>query len=70
VVANNAGSLATRLSVDAYVATFSVSPRVPNFSDDAAANAAVLTPLAGMMYFDTTLSKGKMYNGTAWQQLF
>jgi hypothetical protein len=70
VVANNAGSLSTRLSVDAYVATFNVAPRVPNFSDDTAANAAVLTPLAGMMYFDTTLSKGKMYDGAAWQQLF
>jgi hypothetical protein len=70
VVANNAGSLSTRLSVDAYVATFNVAPRVPNFSDDAAANAAVLAPLAGMMYFDTTLSKGKMYDGATWQQLF
>ena len=70
VVANNAGSLATRLSVDAYVATFSVAPRIPNFSNDAAANAAVLAPLAGMMYFDTTLSKGKMYDGATWQILF
>ena len=69
VVANNTGTLATRLSVDAYVATFNVAPRVPNFSDDAAANTAVLTPLRGMMYFDTTLGKGKMYDGATWQAL-
>ncbi len=70
VIANNSGALATRVSIDAFKATFNVAPRVPNYANDAAANTAVGTPQAGMMYFDTTLSKGKMYDGTTWQTLF
>ena len=70
IAANNSGVLATRVSFDAFKATFNVAPRVPNYAGDTAANTAVGTPQAGMMYFDTVTSKGKMYDGTAWQQLF
>jgi hypothetical protein len=70
IAANNSGTLATRVSFDAFKATFNVAPRVPNYAGDAAANTAVGTPQAGMMYFDTVTSKGKMYDGTTWQQLF
>lgn len=41
-------------------------PRLPNYTNDAAVNAVVGTALVGQMYFDTTLSKAKVYNGTAW----
>lgn len=70
IAANNSGVLATRVSFDAFKATFNVAPRVPNYAGDAAANTAVGTPQAGMMYFDTVTSKGKMYDGTTWQLLF
>ena len=41
-------------------------PRLPCYSNDTAANTAVGTPLKGHMYFDYTLNKAKVYNGTAW----
>jgi hypothetical protein len=70
IAANNSGTLATRVSFDAFKATFNVAPMVPNYAGDTAANTAVGTPQAGMMYFDTVTSKGKMYDGAAWQDLF
>jgi len=70
VVANNSGTLATRVSMDAFKVVFNVVPRVPSYATDAAANTAVGTPAAGMIYFDTTLNKGKMYDGTSWNELF
>ena len=41
-------------------------PRLPNYTNDAAVNAVVGTALVGQMYFDTTLSKAKVYDGTVW----
>lgn len=70
VVSNNSGTLATRVSLDAFKILFNVVPRVPSYATDAAANSAVGTPVAGMIYFDSTLNKGKMYDGTTWQTLF
>jgi hypothetical protein len=70
IAANNSGVLATRVSFDAFKATFNVAPRVPNYAGDTEANTAVGTPEAGMMYFDTLTNKGKMYDGTAWRELF
>ena len=41
-------------------------PRLPNYTNDAAVNAVVDTALKGQMYFDSTLNKAKVYDGTAW----
>jgi len=44
-------------------------PKLPHFTNDAAVNTFVGTAIAGQMYYDTTLNKAKVYNGTAWQAM-
>jgi len=44
-------------------------PKLPNYTNDAAVNAVVVTAEKGQMYFDTTLNKAKVYNGSAWQAM-
>ena len=41
-------------------------PRLPNYANDTAVNTVVGTALKGQMYFDSTLNKAKVYDGTTW----
>ena len=42
-------------------------PRLPNYPNDASASAAAGTPQVGMMFYDTSVSKAKVYAAGAWQ---
>ena len=44
-------------------------PRMPNYSNDTAANTAVGTPLKGHMYYNTTDDKVYVYTGSSWQAM-
>ena len=44
-------------------------PRMPNYSNDTAANTAVGTPLKGHMYYNTTDDKVHVYTGSSWHAM-
>jgi len=45
---------------------FNVIPILPSFSNSTDAETSVGTPLAGMMYFDSSSNQFKGYNGSGW----
>jgi hypothetical protein len=44
-------------------------PRLPNYANDTAANAAAGTPLKGMQYYNTTTDKAMVYTASGWQAM-
>ena len=50
-------------------ASFTGPVKLPVFADDAARNAAVTAPAAGMIVFNSTGTKFQGYTGAAWVDL-
>jgi hypothetical protein len=68
--ANSAGVMTNRLTIDSKgISTFAGMVQLPTFADETAANAAVTTPVNGMMYYDSGASKVKARQGGAWVAL-
>ena len=68
--ANNSGTNASRVQVDAYKTVFNNVPVLPTFANEAAATSAVNSVLTnGMMYYDTALGKVRAVAGGAWINL-
>lgn len=66
---DSSGASATRVSISSTNATFNVMPILPTFADQTAAVAAVGTPVNGMMYYDTALTKIRAYANGVWVDL-
>ena len=65
--ADSAGAMTDRLTIDSKgISAFAGMVQLPTFADETAANAAVTTPVNGMMYYDTGAGKIKGYQGGAW----
>jgi len=65
--ANASGVMTDRLTIDSKgISTFAGMVTLPTFADETAANAAVTTPVNGMMYYDSGASKVKARQGGAW----
>ena len=68
--ANSAGTMTDRLTIDSQgISAFAGMVQLPTFADETAANAAVTTPVNGMMYYDSGASKVKARQGGAWVAL-
>ena len=68
--ANSAGTMTDRLTIDSKgISAFAGMVQLPTFADETAANAAVTTPVNGMMYYDSGASKVKARQGGAWVAL-
>jgi hypothetical protein len=56
-----------RLIIDSKgISAFTGMVQLPTFADETAANAAVTTPVNGMMYYDSGAGKIKGRQGGAW----
>jgi hypothetical protein len=61
--ADSAGTMTDRLIIDSKgISAFTGMVQLPTFADETAANAAVTTPVNGMMYYDSGAGKIKGYN--------
>jgi hypothetical protein len=68
--ANSAGVMTDRLTIDSKgISAFAGMVQLPTFADETAADAAVTTPVNGMMYYDSGASKVKARQGGAWVAL-
>jgi hypothetical protein len=64
---NSSGTmLATQTNTSTQI-QFNVMPVLPTFAGTVAATAAVVTPINGMMFYDSTTSKITAYSGGAWK---
>lgn len=59
-------TVAIALKVDSTAADFSVPVQLPVYANDAARDAAVTSPAAGMMIFNTTGTAFQGYDGSSW----
>jgi len=67
VTADSAGTMTDRLTIDSKgISAFAGMVQLPTYADETAANAAVVTPVNGMMYYDSGASKVKARQGGAW----
>jgi hypothetical protein len=65
--ANSSGVMTDRLTIDSKgISTFAGMVTLPTYANETAANAAVTTPVNGMMYYDSGASKVKARQGGAW----
>jgi hypothetical protein len=65
--ADSAGTMTDRLIIDSKgISAFTGMVQLPTFADETAANAAVTTPVNGMMYYDSGAGKIKGRQGGAW----
>ena len=65
--ADSAGTMTDRLIIDSKgISAFAGMVQLPTFADETAANAAVTTPVNGMMYYDSGAGKIKGRQGGAW----
>ena len=68
--ANSTGVMTDRLTIDSKgISAFAGMVQLPTFADETAADAAVTTPVNGMMYYDSGASKVKARQGGAWVAL-
>ena len=68
--ADSAGVMTDRLTIDSKgISAFAGMVQLPTFADETAADAAVTTPVNGMMYYDSGASKVKARQGGAWVAL-
>jgi len=65
--ADASGVMTDRLTIDSKgISTFAGMVTLPTYANETAANAAVTTPVNGMMYYDSGASKVKARQGGAW----
>jgi hypothetical protein len=65
--ANASGVMTDRLTIDSKgISAFAGMVQLPTYANETAANAAVTTPVNGMMYYDSGASKVKARQGGAW----
>lgn len=68
--ADSTGLMTDRLTIDSKgISQFAGMVQLPTFADETAANAAVITPVNGMMYYDSGASKVKARQAGAWVAL-
>ena len=67
--ANTAGTFETRLTVNSTAVTSAVPVKLAVYADATARDAAVTSPTAGMVVFNTTGTKFQGYTGSAWVDL-
>jgi len=65
-VTDETGSRTNKLSIKGRKIELLAMPVLPTFADESAANAAVTTPINGMMYYDTGAGKIKGYQSGSW----
>ena len=64
---NSSGTMIVTQTNTSTQIQFGVMPVLPTFAGTAAATAAVVTPINGMMFYDSTTSKITGYSGGAWK---